>query len=577
MSPVIDVAAPAKLNGKAKRPPFPNGSPGSLVMVSVIPGLATEMRKVVLPAACYDYEWPQLKEFVIGRRVAVVYCGKKGHGHAPLAAGAIERELTPELVGTIDLTELFGFDGNPEGFVSWWEEASGMGSQFGDGAAFLGLVDRKTKWRPAPRPFSAIGLDDDESAGPDVKDPIGFVDPRAFHGVLGRLALQTQRETEADPLAVMMHLLTFFGARVGRGPHFVVSGTRHRLNLFEAIIGTSGSSRKGTAGDVARAIWGMVDEEFTRENIHDGLNSGKGLLIQLRDASISKDSKGRPVQDEGVTDKRRAYLEDELGSVFKSGHRESENLLDLLRKFWDGKDVIRSNTKEPTRVTDGHLSLIGHLTPDDLCSTLTEQDKGNGTANRFEFLWCRASKVLPDGGNVFDLLRDFLSAEIQELREVLNFAKDVGEIKRDPSIKGSWETLYRSMRAVPPGRIGAFYVRAPMIVMRRAALFALADRSRLVQEAHVSASLAIWEHSVRTLRYIFRDDVDPQAERILAALDEKPEGMTKRELIAAFNNHIKARALDGLLERLLVQSQIVASGPESRGGRPAIRYSRKRW
>jgi hypothetical protein len=573
----VDPAAPALSGGPNGKPaPLPNGEKGSVVLVPIVMDLAAEMRKVLLHAGGYFDELGRLKEFVLNRQVAVIYCGRKGRDAAEQAAGTIEREFSPERVGTLDLTDVAGFPGDPKGFVPWWEEAGGMGECFGDGAGFVDLVGRKAKWRPPPRPFSAIGLDDDDQVGPDVEDPIGFVDPRAFHGVLGRLAQQTQSETEADPLAVLMHLLPFFGAWAGRGPYFVVSGTRHRLNLFEALVGASGVSRKGTAGDVAKAIWSMVDETFTRENIHDGLNSGAGLLYHLRDAGTRMVKQGKPFRDEGVTDKRRAFLEDELGTVLKSGHRESENLLDLLRKFWDGKEVIRSNTKDPTRVTDGHLALVGHCTVEDLKFNLSDLDKSNGTANRFEYLLCRRSKLLPRGGNVFDLLRDFLSAELQELREALEFARDVGEIRRDPSIDGIWEALYRDLNTIPPGRIGAFYVRAPTIIMRRAALFALADRSRLVQAPHVDASLAIWEHSVRTLRYIFPDDVDPQAEKLLAALDENPGGMTRRELLATFNNHLKAKALDALLEKLLVQSQIVASPPESRGGRPAVRYSRKR-
>jgi hypothetical protein len=530
-------------NGKHASPR--SGERGSVVMVCVDLGLAEAMRRVIFPAACWTDDAGSLKEFADNRQVVVVHCGREGATVAQTAATHFQARCHPERVGIIDLADALGFAGPADAFVDWYEDRSGMG-QFEDGVDFVRQVADRAEWRR----FTATLLDDDDEPGSDVKDPIGRVDPRAFHGILGRLALETQPETEADPLAVLIHLLVFFGASIGRGPHFVISGTRHRLNLFEALVGVTGSSRKGTAGDVARTTWSMIDPDFERENIIDGLNSGAGLLINIRDASVRRDKNGKPIADEGVTDKRRAFLEDELGTVLKSGHRENESLLDLLRKFWDGREVVRSNTRDPTRVTEGHVAVVGHCTPDELKFNLSELDKQNGTANRFEYLLCRRSKFLPKGGDVFDLLSNFLSAELQELREALEFGRAAGQIRRDPSIEPRWEQLYASLNTIPPGRIGAFYVRAPVIVMRRAALFALADRSVLIRECHLDASLAIWEHSVRTLRFIFPEDVDPLAEKLLAALDVNPEGLTKREILAVFNNHLKAQALDPLLERL---------------------------
>ena len=490
-----------------------------------------------------------------------------------------------KLGGSLAIGELCEKAGHELHAEHYAKRIRGLAAKRGLADAAIDLLDRVYSGdlpaaEIAKRTLNLVGgitaADDDEPAT-DVKDPIGRVDPAAFHGVLGRLAWETRTQTEADPLAVLVHLLVFFGASAGRNPHFVFGGTRNRLNLFECIVGMTGGSRKGTAADVAQAIWSMADPDFARENIINGLTSGKGLLIDIRDPSVGKDGHGRPVVDGGIDDKRRVYLEEEMGSVLKSGHRDSENLLELLRKFWDARECIRTQTKDPTRVTGGHVALMGHCTPEDLKFHLSDRDRANGTANRMEYLFCRRSRCLPEGGNVFDLLRDFLAGDLQQLREALEFARKVEEIRRTAAAAKMWEPLYRSWSQSPPGRIGHFFQRRAAIVMRRAAIFAVADLSPIVDECHLRASLAIWEHAVRTLRFIFPEDVDPVAEKLLKALDAKPGGLTRREIIAAFNNHMKAKELNKLLERLMVSDLIEASEPASRGGRPAARYARKRW
>ena len=134
----------------------------------------------------------------------------------------------------------------------------------------------------------------------EVADQVGEVDPKAFHGVLGRLALGARTETEGNHLFVLVHLLAFFAGAIGRRP-FIVLSNEERLNFYAATISPSGDGRKGTAAGAAKTIWRAVDAEFKNANIMGGLNSGAGLLFNLRDASIQKDTKAE-VKDPGVSD-----------------------------------------------------------------------------------------------------------------------------------------------------------------------------------------------------------------------------------------------------------------------------------
>ena len=60
---------------------------------------------------------------------------------------------------------------------------------------------------------------------------------------------------------------------------------------------------------------------------------------------------------------------------------------------------------------------------------------------------------------MFGLLSDFLSGDLEELRQTIEWCKGVGQIRRAPEIEKRWEELYRALNQAPPGRLGAFYVR----------------------------------------------------------------------------------------------------------------------
>jgi hypothetical protein len=502
-----------------------------------------------------------------------------GEGYATAVAGILVG-LDPR--PTIKILRL-PFEGGPwegdgEDIEQWLERLPDAWGPDECRAELERLAAEAPVWKPVPSSILALHSGDDEED--NVRDPVGDIDPRAFHGALGELALKTQCETEANPVFVLLQLLTFLGATVGREPHFVVSAQKHRLNLFVGLIGLSGHGRKGTSGHVAKAIWSKVDPIFTQENITDGLNSGAGLLYHLRDASTRIGKNGHPIRDEGVSDKRRVFLEQEFASVLKQGHRESDPLLEYLRKFFDGEEIVRSNTKEPLKVTGGHVGIVGHCTPADLEIHLSDANKVNGTGNRLLWFFGVRSKVLPCGGDVFRLLDNgFLNAELEELRDALVFARVVHRIHRAPEVEARWVEIYRELDDVPPGRLGGFFSRAPVMVMGLASLYALSDRSRLIRDCHMDAALAVWDYSARSLRFIFKADVDARADRLLATLKASPEGLTKTQIAnGVFNKNVEGGVIDELLTRLLAYRLIVRSEPASKGrGRPAPRYHLNRW
>ena len=81
-----------------------------------------------------------------------------------------------------------------------------------------------------------------------------------------------------------------------------------------------------------------------------------------------------------------------------------------------------------------------------------------------------------------------------------------------------------------------------------------------------------------SLRWIFKADVDPRAEKLLAALRDNPDGMTKSRIQhEVFSRHMSAGQVAELLTRLLAYRLIVRKKPASSGGRTTAHYLLNQW
>ena len=66
--------------------------------------------------------------------------------------------------------------------------------------------------------------------------------------------------------------------------------------------------------------------------------------------------------------------------------------------------TLRTLTRNsPAKATGAHISIVGHITRDELRQQLAEVDMANGLANRFLWLCVRRSKCLPEGGALHEV------------------------------------------------------------------------------------------------------------------------------------------------------------------------------
>jgi hypothetical protein len=411
----------------------------------------------------------------------------------------------------------------------------------------------------------------------DYPEPLG---PAAFYGLAGGIVRLVEPHTEADPVALLFQLLTAFGNLIGHDHYIVADGARHYLNLYGVLVGQSSKGRKGTSWNHIAHLMERVDPEWRRDCISNGLSSGEGLIWEVRDPieetkPIRQNGKHtgeyeKYIANHGEPDKRLLVIESEFAKVLKVMTREGNTLSPVIRSAWDSGDLKTMVKNSPAKATGAHISIVGHITRDELRRLLTQTESANGFANRFCWLAVRRSKCLPDGGAI-----DTVNFEdvVAELQAAVSFAKDFVEIRRDPEAKKVWRDVYPRLSEAQHGMSGAVMGRAEAQVMRLSAIYALLDKSHLIRPEHHEAAMALWRYCEQSARWIFGTSTgDRNADKILRALRHAQTGMTKTEIsVEVFNRHASSAEIDEAL-RLLHGLHMVRCQTETTGGAPLQRW-----
>ncbi len=400
----------------------------------------------------------------------------------------------------------------------------------------------------------------------------------ALYGLAGEIVTAVNPYTEADPVGVLVNILVAFGNIAGRGPGFLVESTRHHLNLFAVLVGPTAQGRKGQSWSTPRRLCRLVDEEWERSRVVEGLSTGEGLIHAVRDPvyRTETDKKTGTTQDvlvdAGVEDKRLLAIEGEFAQVLKVGTREGNILSPVLRRAWDGADPLAPLTKtSPIRATGAHISIVGHITQEELLRHLTETEAANGWCNRFLWVLVRRSKFLPDGEPVPASIIDRLS---KRLSVAVDYAHIISDLTRDTEATDLWRAIYPRLSTPKPGLVGAILGRAEAQVMRLACLYALLDASPTVRGPHLRAALALWDYMDMSAVYIFGGKLgDWVADEALEAIRAAgQEGLTETDLHHVFGRHQSSGRLGVALQSLAGLGLIVPK-VEQTGGRPRTRWT----
>jgi RepB DNA-primase N-terminal domain len=396
--------------------------------------------------------------------------------------------------------------------------------------------------------------------------------PAAYRGLFGRIVETVDPHTEGDTVAVLGSMLAMFGNAAGRGPFVEIGATRHRLNLFVALVGDTAVGRKGSATDPVENIMHAADSDWTESRIASGLSSGEGLINEIRDRVEAPGKDGETkIVDAGVPDKRLLVSEGELAQGLKVIKREGNTLSPILRNAWDGKNLRTLVKHSPLRATEPHVSILGHITRGELVHHLNETEMANGLANRFLWLLVRRSKSLPFGGEWHAVDLAPLSREIAS---TLEFARRPLRMTWADDARQLWAQAYEMLTEERAGLFGAITARAAAQTLRLSMLYAIADKAERMTYDHVESALALWGYAEKSAREIFGDAVgDREADKVLDALEDADEGLTRTEIRDLFGRNKGTEELDRIRRVLLEAGRLrVSRAYEGKGKKPVERW-----
>jgi hypothetical protein len=260
----------------------------------------------------------------------------------------------------------------------------------------------------------------------------------AFRGIAGKIVNLIAANSELCREAILAQFLVAFGNLVGRGPHRRQGGI-HYLNLFAVLVGDSGISRKGTSWTAIENLFETVDLDWITKRKRDSFQSGEAIIHAVRDSSGNKKT-----YDPGEPDKRLLIVEEEFARLLQVANRPGNTLSATLRKVWEARKYQYTEAKlSREKATGAHVSLIGHITADELRDCLAEVENKNGFSNRI--LWlptARARKIaIPDWIDWTEY-----PALIDELLHCVQIFKSSRHMLWSESAKTAWKAFYESHR-----------------------------------------------------------------------------------------------------------------------------------
>jgi predicted transcriptional regulator len=404
------------------------------------------------------------------------------------------------------------------------------------------------------------------------------LDPAAYYGLPGQVVATLEPHTEADPAALLLHFLVYFGNAAGAGLHlFTDTAQPARLNVV--VVGEA-AGRKGTANNAIKELMADAAPDW-KGRITPGISTAQAVISL--------------VDDDYASDRRLVLLETEFGRLL-ARMKSFPDLVDILKQAYDG-DRLLNRTSDRDRwltATRAHISVIGHVTPDVLADRLSLTDLASGFGNRFLFLTVARSKSLPRGGRLdpdrYDQLVDQVADALEFVNE-LAFAdldpislhlydyfgmQPQQELHRSDAFLDRWDGLYEELNRRRPGAVGQLLQRGHTHVLRLAVCYALADRSKTVDLPHLEAAEAVWRYCASSAREVFGGLTDNRdVDKVLRELQRADRHeLTRTEIVNVFNRAKKN--YDAIVRQLLDEGWVThrrEPPPKGSKGRPPDVYT----
>jgi Protein of unknown function (DUF3987) len=391
----------------------------------------------------------------------------------------------------------------------------------------------------------------------------------------GRFVNKADPFTEADKAAVLGQFLLAFGNVIGRGPYFEISGDIHNTNLFMTIVGDTGTGKKGTSWKAVNWLYKRVSPGWLTDCVRPGgMASGEALIARVSDS--------RKI---GANEKRLLVVESEFGKHLRLAKRPGNILSPVFRQAWETGNMVNDTKKNPDRTTDAHVSFIGQITENELSSLFTDVDIFSGFAGRFLWLLSTESKEL-DRPVTFQ--EECFQDEIRELQQTISLIRGSGrgeiggipelvpgikQMKFSPEAEESWLPVRRAKKNIETISMREVVSRAVQQILRLAMIYALLDRTGIIEARHITAALAFWNYCEDSVRYLFGDfNYNPEQLELMEYLQDERRGfLTKTEVLRDIYHNRNHKQMNQDLAQLKRAHRINFAMDKKTGGRPVTR------
>lgn len=391
-----------------------------------------------------------------------------------------------------------------------------------------------------------------------------------YYGIAGRFARDACLRSEADPIGVLIHLLTWAGAYFGNKAVLRLGDIEAPPRLFCVTASAAGGGKGTAATPVRRLMQDYVNVQLRRMGLpvaqyRDGpMSSGEGLAWAVRDPADTEDEDGNPT-DKGVTDKRLMILEEEFSAVLQAARREGNTVSAAIRRFWDSGNFSPLTKNNRVTVTDAHVCFVAHITYEELVKRLENAEYVSALASRILWICVRRPKIvaIPESIPVARMLE-----YADTVAKAIQFASELNELSLSTTALELWGEMAISLAKVT----SPMAERSRVQVLRIACVLALLDCNEQVEPQHLRAAAHIWDYCLGSVAYIFEGDQNEDANKILAAL-RKHGGLTTTQIrVNVFQQNIKSSVMNTVLKSLESQGRIrriTRPRADGKGGKPA--------
>jgi hypothetical protein len=293
------------------------------------------------------------------------------------------------------------------------------------------------------------------------EDSRGFPDSlgeAAFQGIFGEIVREGLPHTEADESCLLYQSLTTLGNLLGRKQCIKFGTDRHYPNLFTLIIGKTNAG-KGQGLSQVRHLISQIDEDWADHGCKFSAASGEALVRLVSER-------------EQASDGRLCLIMPEMSVLLNSMNRDGSNTSGYLRVAYDGLPLENQRSQQSHCAKNYLLSVLGHITPEELSDTMQSVDWANGIANRFLWAAVRPSKTLarhtaaPSFSHVQETVSKILSLPDAVS---IDFSQAGGEC---------WDEWVRALPELE-GKLALSQARIRPNALRVAEIYAVFDERRL--------------------------------------------------------------------------------------------------